>query len=404
MKGASPRPPAPEDPRDPGAPGRHDPGTPARAGGDGARAEETGAREAADGRGVRRWLPLAAKLAILAAVLLLAFRLAGDLDWQRVGRRLVSAHPGWVAVAVALLVVRMAIWAERWRLVVERAEGTVPRGVAFRTLTAAMLLNLVSPAARVVGLWMRARVMGRAGGVPFGRSLGAVLFDQLTHHLVMGGAAVGSLVVVSFLLGHAVLGGAVGAALGVATVVLLLYRRRGGPGLEVLAASLAERAERAAARGARRGRWLAGGGTAVGVVRRLLRDRGLVLRGLAFAGLFLAANVLAQEALFAALGTPAGLLRSLAAVTLGTTAGVLLGTPGGLGATEAAMVACYAALGVDRIDATAGVLLFRGLHYAAVLALGVPALVSLGGRRAGMPETTGGGEDPAAGETVDRSS
>jgi hypothetical protein len=48
------------------------------------------------------------------------------------------------------------------------------------------------------------------------------------------------------------------------------------------------------------------------------------------------------------------------------------------------MVASFAALGVDRVDAAAGTLLFRGLHYATVLGLGLPALVLLEFR---LPET-----------------
>jgi uncharacterized membrane protein YbhN (UPF0104 family) len=54
---------------------------------------------------------------------------------------------------------------------------------------------------------------------------------------------------------------------------------------------------------------------------------------------------------------------------------MLMGTPGGLGTTEATMVAAYVALGVDRVSAGAATLLFRGLHYALVIAVGGPALV-----------------------------
>jgi uncharacterized membrane protein YbhN (UPF0104 family) len=56
---------------------------------------------------------------------------------------------------------------------------------------------------------------------------------------------------------------------------------------------------------------------------------------------------------------------------------MLTGTPGGLGTTEAAMVASFTAMGMDRVDAAAGTLLYRALHYVSILGLGVPALLAL---------------------------
>ncbi len=38
------------------------------------------------------------------------------------------------------------------------------------------------------------------------------------------------------------------------------------------------------------------------------------------------------------------------------------------------MIAAYAALGVDPVEAVAGTLLFRGLRYLVILALGLPSL------------------------------
>jgi uncharacterized membrane protein YbhN (UPF0104 family) len=62
-------------------------------------------------------------------------------------------------------------------------------------------------------------------------------------------------------------------------------------------------------------------------------------------------------------------------VALGAAAGQLTGTPGGAATTEAAMIACFVALGVDRVEAVAATLLYRGLHYGLIMILGVPALL-----------------------------
>jgi hypothetical protein len=44
------------------------------------------------------------------------------------------------------------------------------------------------------------------------------------------------------------------------------------------------------------------------------------------------------------------------------------------------MIASFAALGVDRLDATAASLLYRALHFAVTLGLGAPCLLWLEAR------------------------
>ncbi len=96
--------------------------------------------------------------------------------------------------------------------------------------------------------------------------------------------------------------------------------------------------------------------------------------------------------IFAALGRPENPLVVMAVVALGASAGMLTGTPGGVGTTEAAMVALFGALGVAPGEAAAATLVFRGLHYASILALGIPALIVLelrfGTRFRGKPVET----------------
>ena len=103
----------------------------------------------------------------------------------------------------------------------------------------------------------------------------------------------------------------------------------------------------------------------------------LQLQSLALGCLFFVVNTFAQWLIFRSIGEPVGLLPVVAVVSLGGAAGILTGTPGGVGTTEAAMVAGFVALGMDRVDASAGTLLYRGLHYAVVLAVGLPALAVL---------------------------
>lgn len=62
-------------------------------------------------------------------------------------------------------------------------------------------------------------------------------------------------------------------------------------------------------------------------------------------------------------------------ISLGTAVGALSRSPGGIATTEAAMVGTYILLGVTEIDAAAATFLFRGLHYALVLSMGLPSLI-----------------------------
>ena len=108
----------------------------------------------------------------------------------------------------------------------------------------------------------------------------------------------------------------------------------------------------------------------------------------------LAVSGMAQWLIFLSLDLWVSPWWAIAVVSVGIAVGVLTGTPGGLATTEAAMIAAYVALGIDEVSATAATLLFRGLHYAVVLVLGLPALLVL---ELGGIEPLRTGDPPAAG-------
>jgi uncharacterized protein (TIRG00374 family) len=104
--------------------------------------------------------------------------------------------------------------------------------------------------------------------------------------------------------------------------------------------------------------------------KKLLRNR-MALLALGYVGLTCAA----QWLVFMALGREISLLIVIVTISLGTAAGALSGSPGGIATTEAAMVGTYVLLGVSELDAAAATFLFRGLHYALVLVMGLPSLI-----------------------------
>jgi uncharacterized protein (TIRG00374 family) len=113
------------------------------------------------------------------------------------------------------------------------------------------------------------------------------------------------------------------------------------------------------------------------VISELVATKGLGLRTSALGGLLFAFNALTQWAVFLALGHRVDPWVVAAAVALGATAGTLTATPGGLGGTEAAMIAFYDALGIDPAVGAAGTLLFRAVHFAAVIGTGLPSFALL---------------------------
>ncbi len=343
------------------------------------------------------WAVAAGKLGIVALAIWLAVRLLRGVRWEDLEARLEGANWLLIGLALLVLVARFLVWDVRWYLAMRRVEPAGPRLLrGFFALLASAAVNLVTPSVRLAGGLVRARYTAHGGKAGFGRAYGVVLFDQLAHNAVMTALSLAALVVTAFALDYRTLGWSALAALAVAGAAVAVWSRRsGGDGLVGrLARALARRAE--AAQGRRLGRLLAHSHDAVQVFARLLADRTLLWQVAALGAGFFAVNVAAQWLIFRGLGADVGPAVVVGAVSLGLAAGMLTGAPGGIGATEAAMVATFAALGVGRVDAAAGTLLYRGLHYAVVLALGLPALVwlelalSLGRGRSAENAASGG--------------
>ncbi|HUO86140.1 MAG TPA: lysylphosphatidylglycerol synthase transmembrane domain-containing protein [Thermoanaerobaculia bacterium] len=325
----------------------------------------------------RRALSWGLKAGALALAAWLVLRLLGGLEWADVAARLATARPAWLAAAVAALVLRMVIWDQRWREAIRRSGGLPSRPVTLAALLAAAAVNSITPTVRVVGGVLRGRWIGRSSGLSLGRAYGSVLFDQLAHQVVTGSVTVVALIGALLTTGRTAAGlGLAAAALAVVAAGGFWLGRRRGRRSELIRAFAERLVGRASAGGALE-RLVAHGREAIEVVATLLADVGLRGRAILLGVAFFLVNAAAQWLVFLALGEPVSAWVVLAVVSLGAAAGILVGTPGGLGAAEAAMIAGFTALGVDRVDATAASLLYRALHFAVVLGLGLPSLAWL---------------------------
>ncbi|HEY9420078.1 MAG TPA: lysylphosphatidylglycerol synthase transmembrane domain-containing protein [Thermoanaerobaculia bacterium] len=297
-------------------------------------------------------------------------------DWSRLARQVSEAHGPFLVLGVILLLARFAVWDWRFRLAVRRALGH-SSGVllGFFVLLGSAALNLITPTVRVVGGMMRARYFARANGRPFGLLYGVVLYDQMAHHAVMILCTWITLIATSFTLGRNGFAIATLLALLASIAALAIWSRRRGPyESNPIVRFLAKRAEKS------KGNVqsvFAHGHEAVGILVRLLSFGRLHAYAAVLGVAYFFVNAAAQWVMFLAMGAPVDPFVVIAAVALGTAAGTLTATPGGIGTTEVAMMASYKLLGVDEILSAAGILLYRGLHYASLLALGLPALAVL---------------------------
>jgi uncharacterized protein (TIRG00374 family) len=326
---------------------------------------------------LRNGLQKAGKLVLSAAALYLTWRLVRGVPFEDLRAAVREASPLWIALGVLLLAVRMPVWALRWGLAVRRHQVPARASLLLTAIAAALAVNQLTPAARVLGGLLRARWLQRFTGMDLGVAFGTVLYDQVAHQVVMTTATLVSVVVGAWLLGRQGLALGAAAVLAAAAVVLgaVLWRQgRQGALIRRWASRLAGRLANADDRAQR---LVDHSRRALQTVRRLVVVPSLGLRTVSLGLVLFAAQVLAQIAIFRALGSSAPIVTVAVVVALGTAAGMLLGTPGGLGTTEAAMIAGFAALGIDRVDATAATLVYRALHYGVLLVLGLPAFAWL---------------------------
>lgn len=320
----------------------------------------------------RRTATLALRLVIAGAALALTLLFASRIGWAELWARFRSADAVSLFAAVLLLLLRWAAWSHRWNLVLRRVTGPQPASRTFLAVMASVLVNLVSPWVRVLGGLSRARFLAAAAREPFAKVYGSVLYDQAIHHGVVFLVTWVALIAGATAVGRPILAGSSAALLVATLVALTLVARRRGSGPHPILAFLERQALE---RPGRAGRWAAYGHEAGLHFARLFRDGPLLAWSIVLSALMFLSGAAAQWAIFVALGRPVGLATVVAVVALGNAAGLLSGTPGGVGTTEAAMIGCYVLLGVAQVDGVAGTFLFRGLHYLLVVGIGLPALL-----------------------------
>jgi phosphatidyl-myo-inositol alpha-mannosyltransferase len=312
---------------------------------------------------------------VVGAILLLALLVFAltRLSLHRVAHALISASPGWIALACALmmlsLLARAVSWRETLRAALPRAHvawGAVIRATMIGVMASAVLPGRVGEPTRIVVL---SRRLGGPAATTFPVVAGTVFSQTLINLAALGVLAAVTLSGVPILQGHAsALEGVLAAPLLIALFVF------GGPPL----LRLAQRS-----RSARLRRYAA---AFAGLLR--LGRRGLVVfatprHGLPAVGAQLLAWALQWCACYTvvlALGlehqaTPVTAAAILLAVNV---TAVLPATPSNVGVFQAACLVVLAAYGVGAGQALAYGIILQAVELLTALALGGPALLREG--------------------------
>jgi phosphatidylinositol alpha-mannosyltransferase len=311
---------------------------------------------------------------ILAAILVVAIVIyaLSRLDLSRVGHVLVTASPGWIALALALMALSLVFRSISWHQTLRAALPdtsirwlAVARATMIGVMASAVFPGRIGEPTRVVVLTRHLR--GRPG-VLLPIVAGTVFSQTLINLLALAILATVTFTSVPLLHGH--LAGVFGV---LAVPVLIVALVLGGPRLLRMGARSRSRRARQASAAVARMLDLARRGLVVFITPR----HGL---GAVAAQLFAwALQWLACYSLVLALGLPVPALAAAAAVLLAVNvSAVLPATPSNVGVFQAACLVVLAAYGVGAGAALAYGIILQAVEVVTALGLGVPALFGEG--------------------------
>ncbi len=321
------------------------------------------------GRG--RILRLVILLVCVVWLVWIVFKLGPRQVWE-VAKQ---ADPILLALSFLPIFGRFLIWAVKWTLMLRR-RGAIAFRHVLPALLSGTLINLTTPTAKLAGGFVRAALINRRTGWGMAPAYGWSFADQFTN--VFGNLTLYGLLAVAA--GTTVAPGATrngflasGAA--ALVVVVLLVASRGWAWRQVQKPAVARSMARFTPQRFRN----MGEATWVRPVFEPLLNVGRTWRvapqDLGLAAASFASLCLANAVVLQSLGADAPLFKIGVAVVIGYLAGSLLGTLGGIGVTEVALIKLYGMAGVSPEIAAAGALLHRASYYAVTTVWGGASLL-----------------------------
>jgi hypothetical protein len=324
-------------------------------------------------------------LLILLFVTLLLVWGAREISWREALTIASGARHELIALAIGITVVRFLIWSLKWMLFIKPlAEVRFSRVVVI--LLAGLFVSTSTPGAQVGGEPLRAYYLAREAGIKKSAAMATVMMDKAGNYAAFFVFSLVSIFLLWLfleippalkLLGEVLLLVLILAALSStyikksdatqAKVLRFVYHL---PPLKMLRQRFSSYAAFENFLSSRLELFLH-------TLRKISTRRSALVANLLLSFAMWSTSYLKTYLIFLALGVNAPFLLVMAVKTVAILVGMASFLPGGVGATEAMMVALFAGAGIEGSAALAGILLSRAIYYSFALGLGYACLLWL---------------------------
>jgi len=327
---------------------------------------------------------LPATMMLLAAGAFVVVLLAGWVGGKGFVRRIGTLSPGYLLLALCVEICFMLLGTLRWSIIIRAQGGRIPRELLAISFSGAFLNN-ITPVSRTGGEPVRAYMLSRANGTTFEEAMATVVadrvFDMVPFVLIClvsfalitaFGVAPGPLVLGLMLLGL------VAAAVLSTILIVASLRKEAGVKLVLLVVGRLE----PFVRRFRPGHDIKAG--TLQVLERFYRGtrsiagrRSVLARGTLISFILWLTIILRLKIVFLSVGSDLPLIIVNVVAVASTFSGFAPLLPGGLGATEATMIALFVGFGTPNDVAATAVLVDRVVSYWFVTAIGALTSVRL---------------------------
>ncbi|WP_456473936.1 flippase-like domain-containing protein [Candidatus Pyrohabitans sp.] len=325
-------------------------------------------------------------LLVLILVTLLLIGAAGKISWREALALASGARYEFIALAIGITIARFLLWSFKWLLLIKSIAGDVRFSRIFVILLAGLFVSTSTPGANVGGEPLRAYYLAREAGIKKSAAMATVMMDKAGNYTAFFTFSLASIFMLWLFLEIPPVLKFLGEVLLLVLVLAAIsstYLRRSDaaqarvlrfvyhlPPLEMLRRRFSSYAAFESFVSARFELFLC-------TFRELTTQRRALVANLLLSFAIWLTSYLKTYLVFLALGVNVSLLLITAVKTVAILVGMASLLPGGVGATEATMVALFAGAGVSGSAALAGILLSRAIYYFFAIGLGYASLLWL---------------------------
>jgi hypothetical protein len=325
-------------------------------------------------------------LLVLILVTLLLVGAAGKISWRDALALASGARYEFIAAAVGITIARFLLWSLKWLLLIRPLAKGVRFSRIFVILLAGLFVSTSTPGANVGGEPLRAYYLAKEARIKKSAAMATVMMDKAGNYTAFFIFSLASIFLLWLFLeippalkflGEVLLFIIALAALSStylrrseaaqAKVLRFVYHL---PPLEMLRRRFSSYAAFESFVSSRFELFLR-------TLRELSTQRRALVANLLLSFAIWLTSYIKTYLVFLALGVNASLLLVTAVKTVAILVGMASFLPGGMGATEATMVALFAGAGIEGSVALAGILLSRAIYYFFALGLGYACLLCL---------------------------